>query len=605
MLTGHVPFKAPTPGAVLVKHLHEIPIPLRRVRKEIPSSVEGIVVQALQKNPEKRLENMDSVVEALKIAQREVEQSEFDGVSSYSPTIAMRRALSVAAFPFRFLFRKGTSGRPATERNDRVDLDLNQPVSEEPKKPPSSSQLTASAEIQDTEETTFSPPVGVPPEDQLKSAAGLQSREITEEQNEKSKTGTPSTHTVGETIACTQPLKELERLGNYTDRAGSSDLRETQAPLVEARTKIDAWLDPSRHHEPDVVPLPERHETPIFNPRSQPEQQETATDITLSSASIGKETIAETVTFTQPVEKLTIQKKRWIVPASVTVSVILIGVLGGVIMFRNVVIDPQLQNVETQQSVVTESAAPTAEAEPQHFTDILKRETEQRSPEPPVIPAPEVKSKERAASKELRVKERETPSQYRETIPKRTDSTAAAKPESTAIKEDKSTEPAKAASVDQQKPYQSPVLDTQMTKKTESTSNKSHEPGDQVASLSKPETPSPAPIPIVLKDLSIVTNRRDLKVKERLPLSVKARYSDGKESDITARVQWRSSDSSVAVVNAKGELEALKEGKAQISATYEGVPSGTYTFNVNPSVESPRPEESGEQIKDLRRRLLR
>ena len=608
MLTGYVPFKAPTPGAVLVKHLHEIPIPLRSVRKEIPSSVEGIVGKALQKNPEKRLENMESVVEALKTAQREVEQSKLDGVSSYRPTVAVRRALGVVGIPFGFRFRKGTSRRPATERNVEVDLDLHQPFSEEPKKPPSSSTLTASAEIQDTEETTFNPPVGVPPEDKSKSVAGLQTREISEGQSEKAKTGTPGTPTVGETIACTQLLAELETLGDYIHRAGTSDLRETQPPAVKARTKTDAWPASSRHNESYVVRSPEGYETRNLNSRTRGEQQQTATDITLSNASIGRETIAETVTFTQPVKKLAIQKKSWIVAASVSVSLILIGVVGGLMLFRDSAVTPSVENIETKQSDATETAVPPAQTgQLQRFSEIPKEDPEARTLAPPVTPAPEVKTKERSASKDSRVKEKEVPpTKARETISKRTDATQAKKTESTFANEPKSTEQAKTASVDQeQKPYQSPVSDTQLTKKTDSTSKKAQEPEDQVASLSKPEAPSPDSIPTVLKDLSIVTNRRDLKVKERLPLSVKARYSDGKESDITARVQWRSSDSSVAVVNAKGELEALKEGKAQISATYNGVPSGTYTFNVRPGEETPKLEEPGEQIKDLRRRLLR
>jgi hypothetical protein len=110
---------------------------------------------------------------------------------------------------------------------------------------------------------------------------------------------------------------------------------------------------------------------------------------------------------------------------------------------------------------------------------------------------------------------------------------------------------------------------------------------------------------VELRDLSITANKRELKVKERVLLTVRGRYSDGKEMDIATGVQWRSSDTTVASVNSRGELEALKEGKAQISAMYEGVASTPYTFNIKPSEESQKTEAPTEQIKDLRRRLLR
>ena len=68
MLSGDVPFKAPTPSAVLMKHLQEMPVPLRKLRKEIPPSVERVVMQALEKKPDKRQRDMQGVVEGLKKA---------------------------------------------------------------------------------------------------------------------------------------------------------------------------------------------------------------------------------------------------------------------------------------------------------------------------------------------------------------------------------------------------------------------------------------------------------------------------------------------------------------------------------------------------------
>jgi hypothetical protein len=170
----------------------------------------------------------------------------------------------------------------------------------------------------------------------------------------------------------------------------------------------------------------------------------------------------------------------------------------------------------------------------------------------------------------------------------------------------KETEPlqkVKPAGPDQEQKHSTAFAELEPAKKPTAAVKKAQEPAadSQIASLRKPETPPPPQ----LKDVSIIANRRELKVKERLLLTVKGKYTDGREIDIAGGIQWKTSDSSVAFVNSRGELEALKEGSAQISATYNGVGSGVYNFNVKASEEAPQKEESGEQIKDLRRRMLR
>ena len=54
MLCGVPPFRASTRESVLVKHLAETPEPMRLRRREVPGSVERIVAQALDKQPEQR-----------------------------------------------------------------------------------------------------------------------------------------------------------------------------------------------------------------------------------------------------------------------------------------------------------------------------------------------------------------------------------------------------------------------------------------------------------------------------------------------------------------------------------------------------------------------
>lgn len=71
MLSNTVPFTAPTPAAVLIKHLKEAPVPLRKLRREIPVQLERIVTQALEKKPERRPAKMEDVAGALRKAAQE------------------------------------------------------------------------------------------------------------------------------------------------------------------------------------------------------------------------------------------------------------------------------------------------------------------------------------------------------------------------------------------------------------------------------------------------------------------------------------------------------------------------------------------------------
>ena len=66
MLTGTTPFNAPTSTAVLTKQLREPPAPLRRVRPEVSPLVEQVVMQALEKEPEWRQENMGDLARRLR-----------------------------------------------------------------------------------------------------------------------------------------------------------------------------------------------------------------------------------------------------------------------------------------------------------------------------------------------------------------------------------------------------------------------------------------------------------------------------------------------------------------------------------------------------------
>jgi serine/threonine protein kinase len=68
MLTANLPCKAPTPGATLLKQVSEVPTAVRELRHEIPVAVERVVMQALEKNPEKRQRSSGQLCDELRKA---------------------------------------------------------------------------------------------------------------------------------------------------------------------------------------------------------------------------------------------------------------------------------------------------------------------------------------------------------------------------------------------------------------------------------------------------------------------------------------------------------------------------------------------------------
>jgi len=83
MLGGTAPFSAATPGAVLMKQIRERPLALRKLRGEVPVSLERIVMQALEKEPAKRQHNVGEVAEQLRKAEERLKTD--PGARSWSP----------------------------------------------------------------------------------------------------------------------------------------------------------------------------------------------------------------------------------------------------------------------------------------------------------------------------------------------------------------------------------------------------------------------------------------------------------------------------------------------------------------------------------------
>jgi cytochrome c-type biogenesis protein CcmH/NrfG len=87
-----------------------------------------------------------------------------------------------------------------------------------------------------------------------------------------------------------------------------------------------------------------------------------------------------------------------------------------------------------------------------------------------------------------------------------------------------------------------------------------------------------------LVSLAIQAGRHELNVNARLALRVRGKYSDGKEGEIKT-VRWESSDSSIATVNARGEISGQREGKVQVIARSGDVASDPVRLTVKSSAQ--------------------
>ncbi|MFF7204802.1 MULTISPECIES: serine/threonine-protein kinase [unclassified Streptomyces] len=65
LLSGNVPFAGSTALGVLHRHLYEAPLPIRRLRPEIPEPLEALVLRLLAKDPQHRPSGAQDVYEAL------------------------------------------------------------------------------------------------------------------------------------------------------------------------------------------------------------------------------------------------------------------------------------------------------------------------------------------------------------------------------------------------------------------------------------------------------------------------------------------------------------------------------------------------------------
>jgi len=104
------------------------------------------------------------------------------------------------------------------------------------------------------------------------------------------------------------------------------------------------------------------------------------------------------------------------------------------------------------------------------------------------------------------------------------------------------------------------------------------------------EPPKTVPPPVRLVSLTVSADKREMRVKERMALRLNGTYSDGKRREVSAGVEWQSSDRAVASVNSRGEVEALREGRADITAETGGVLSAPLSLTIRGAVKKTDPE---------------
>ena len=65
MLVGSVPFDDASIPQILIKHLTEMPLPPSSVNPGVPPGLEAIVLRLLEKDPDRRYQNAEALIEAL------------------------------------------------------------------------------------------------------------------------------------------------------------------------------------------------------------------------------------------------------------------------------------------------------------------------------------------------------------------------------------------------------------------------------------------------------------------------------------------------------------------------------------------------------------
>ncbi len=495
MLSGSVPFSAPTPSAVLLKHLKETPVPLRKLRKEIPPPFERVVMHALEKKPDARQRNMDELVEGLKAAERAL-QSAYDLSSAAQRVPAEKRWGGL-----RSLWKSG-------ELFSRL------------KRTPSEEILAPKPESRSVEDRIL---------------RRAEKPEISSEQEP-----------APETVVVEGPERPLA---------------QEQTPETVLPEKPEIPLAPPQQ-TPEKV-LTEKPEAPLV----QQQAPETVV-VERPETPLARQEAPETVLATRPLAAGEwagrTRKFKW-KEIGIGVGVLMV-VVAAIISGRYMFFQTGNKERPPETRVVGLSI---------------------RAQKDTLIADEQMRLGIKAQFSDGKQSEMTEGIEWQSSNP----AVAAVSPDGEVIARKAGKAEISASHAGLRTP---PLMLVVKAKEPES-------PPPPIAKL-----PAPTPAPRLVS-LTVHSDKRDLKVKERTALAVEGKYSDGKVAAISYGVEWQSSDQATAEVNSKGEVTAQKEGKVNITARYAGITSSALTLSIKGGTESNESaqEPKTESIQEFRRRLLR
>ncbi|WP_282250387.1 Ig-like domain-containing protein [Vibrio campbellii] len=88
----------------------------------------------------------------------------------------------------------------------------------------------------------------------------------------------------------------------------------------------------------------------------------------------------------------------------------------------------------------------------------------------------------------------------------------------------------------------------------------------------------------VIDSIQVTPSPVNIAKGQTQPLTARAMYSDGTDSDVTDSVTWASADTDTATVDAAGLLSAVEVGNTTLTATKDDVPSNTVNVTVTDAV---------------------
>ena len=583
MLSGEVPFKAPTPSAVLIKHLQEVAVPLRKVRKEVPPSVERVVIKALEKSPERRQKNMEEIVEWLKKAEWLSEQKKEPRIAQVMlPLVTVRRRVVEMGALLGKLLRG-------------VAFMLRRAVTKIWERKPSRQQ------------------------ENLESA--VQTADTSAEELERKRT--PST------------LQETRPIGVAKERSAVRGMRNFLGLASTVRGLGEAVSSSAGRVVRKALEI---------NPRKrQRDIREVVQKSESTERALEREMLPGTLIATRSLEIQTgVKALKWgrklVGVGSLVGILVMVGVLGGVYVYR--------KSVESKpQGLPVEDKKPPAASLPEvKIVSLLVRADKQElSPyeradlkvtgeysdgkAEEITEGVEWRSSDTAVAlvssrgevEAYKAGKAEIVARYKGLVAPPVTVTVKVPPQPVvpearlvslmvdAEKKELSVKESVGLTVkgrysdgrekriDEGVKWESSDATVALVNSKGKVEGRKEGRAQIVAwyrgVVASPVVVTvkvPPPLPVVpevrLVSLAVQGDKKELNVQERAVLTVKGKYSDGKEEGISGGIKWESSDTTVALVKSRGEVEGRKAGRAEIVARYKELvaPSVTVTVKVPP-----------------------